>query len=88
LRSEHLFNAPSGHHDLRGSQLNEPRHLMVGTVPAADLHKPVGRPNAVAVRPSRHVAVEQRIGQQGFGGGELRLQLSAEALDVGLDLST
>ena len=87
LSSEQLLNASGSGQDLRGSPLHKPCHLMIGTVPAADLHQPVSRPHIVTVRPGRHVAVEQRIGQQRVSGRELRRQLSAKTPDISLDLS-
>ena len=87
LSSQQLLNPPGRRQDLRGSPLHEPRHLVIGTVPAADLHQPVSRPHVVTVRPGRHVAVEQRIGQQRIARRELRRQLSAQAPDISLDLS-
>jgi hypothetical protein len=44
---------------------------MIGTVPTADLDKALSRPHKVAIRPSRHVTVEQRIGERRVGGREL-----------------
>jgi hypothetical protein len=64
MRSEHLFDATGSGQDLRGGSLHEPRHFVIGTVPAADLNKPVSRPDIVAIRPGRHVAVEEHISQQ------------------------
>jgi hypothetical protein len=39
----------------------------------------------VTVRPGRHIAVQQGIGQQRAGRSELRRQLSAQAADISLD---
>jgi len=88
MSREHLLNTPGSGQNLRGSSLHELRHFVIGTVPAADLDKPVSGPDIVAIGPGRHVAVEQRIGQQRLGWRELRRHLSTEAPDIGFDLST
>jgi len=88
VRGEHPFNPSSGSQDLRGCPLYEPGHLVIRTIPAADLDKPVSRPHIVAIRASRHVAVQQRIGERRVSRRELCSQLSAKAPNLGLDLST
>jgi hypothetical protein len=87
MSSEHLFDTTGSGQDLRGSALHEARHLVIGTVPAADLDKPVSRPDIVAIGPGRHVAVQQHIRQQRVGGRELRRQLGSKAPDVSFDVS-
>jgi hypothetical protein len=49
--------------------------------------QPVGGGHVITVRAGRHVAVQEGIGQQHAGGGELRRELRGEAADVSLDLS-
>jgi hypothetical protein len=88
MNSQHLFDTPGSGQNLSGSSLHEPRHFVIGTVPAADLDKPVSGPDIDAIGPGRHVAVQQHITQQRVGGRELRRQLRSKAPDVGLDLST
>ena len=62
LSSEHLLDPPRSSQDLRSGPLHEPRYLVIGTIPAADLDQPISRPHIVPVRARRHVAVKQRIG--------------------------
>jgi hypothetical protein len=88
VRGEHPFNPASRSQDLRGGPLYEPSHLVIGAVPAADLDKPVSRPHVVTIRPSRHIAVEQRICQQRVRWRELRRQLSAKIPNISLNLGT
>jgi hypothetical protein len=87
MSGEHLFDAPGSGQDLRGGPLYEPRHFVIGTVPAADLDKPVSGPDIVAIGSGRHVAVEQHVSEQWVGRGELRRQLSSKTPDVGFDVS-
>ena len=71
----------------RGGQVHEPGHLVSGAVPSADFGQPVSRAHIVTVRPCRHVAVQQGIGQLRVGGRELPRKLSAQSADVSLDQS-
>ncbi len=87
LNCQQFLDTARCRQDLGGRSLYESGHRVIGTVAAADLHKPVGRPHVVAVRPRRHVAVEQCIGQQQIRGREFRRQLGAKTAHVSLDLS-
>jgi hypothetical protein len=87
VSSEHLFDATRSGQDLGGGSFHELRYFVIGTVPAADLDKPVSGPDMVAIGPGRHVAVQQHIRQQRVRWRELRSQLSSKAPDVGFDVS-
>jgi hypothetical protein len=87
MSSEHLFDATGSGQDLGGGSFDELRHFVIGTVPAADLDKPVSGPDMVAIGPGCHVAVEQHVSQQRVRWRELRRQLSSKAPDVGFDVS-
>jgi hypothetical protein len=84
---EHLFDPTRSGQDLGGGSFHELRYFVIGTVPAADLDKPVTGPDIVAIGPGRHVAVQQHIRQRRVRRRELRSQLSSKAPDVGLDAS-
>jgi ADP-ribose pyrophosphatase YjhB (NUDIX family) len=76
LSSQQFLNTPSSGQDLRSAPLHEPRHRMLGTIPATDLNEPVRRPHKVTIRPSRHIAVQQRLRQRRVARRELRSQLA------------
>jgi 8-oxo-dGTP pyrophosphatase MutT (NUDIX family) len=72
LSRKHRLNAPGGRQYLRSGPFHKPRHLVIGTVPPADLNKPISRSHVVAIRPGCHVAVQQRIRPQWVSRRELR----------------
>ena len=86
MSSEHLFDPAGSGQDLRGSPFHEPCHIVIGTVPAADLDQPVSRPHVVTARPSRHVAIQQGIAKQCISRPELRRENTAQAPNLGLYL--
>ena len=87
LISQQLLNPPSRREDLGSSTLDELSHLVIGAIPAADLHQPVGRPYIVTVRAGRHVAVEQNISEQRVSRLELSCEILPKPSDISLDLS-
>lgn len=87
LNSEQLFDPPRRSQDLRSGQLNESCDLVTWTVPAADLDKPISRPDIIPVGARRHVAVQERIRQCRIAGGELNSQQRAQFTDLSFKLS-
>ncbi len=87
LDSEQLFDPPRRSQDLRSGQLHEPRDLVTWTVPAADLDKPISRPDIIPLGARRHVAVQERIRQCRIAGGELNSQQCAQPTDLSFNMS-
>lgn len=70
--------------DIRGGAADEPGDDVTLFVPLGDLREPSLRRGVLSVRRRRHVAEDERIHQLRALQGELRLQLRAQAPQLGL----
>ena len=87
MSTEHLFDSTGSGQDLRSSPFHEPRHFVIGTVPATDLYEPVSRSHVIAIRSGGHIAVEQGVSKQRITRPELPRQDVAETTHFSLDSS-